>query len=223
MSDNLSAPVELPSGRIIVFREATNSDRRILQDGFGGEELSKPGRMEEALAYTCLVKDGDKDLKGMSWQNKADLFSYKDGQFYEQLFVQASTINKDEYGKAERLAKSLLETGMKPVELLSGKKIVFREPRNSDRRTLLEGFEGEELSKRGRLEEALAYQCLEKLDKQDLSNLSWSKRSDMLTLKDGQFFQALFLEMFFLGKPEMQQVQQLSKKLFGSSIAVSST
>ena len=53
--------------------------------------------------------------------------------------------------------------------------------------------------------------------------MSWSKRSDLLTLKDGQFFQAVFLEMFFLGKPEMQQVQQLSKKLFGSSIAVSST
>jgi hypothetical protein len=206
---------------MIVFREAGNSDRRLLQEGFGGEELSKPGRMEEALAYTCLVKDGESDLAQLTWQKKADLLSYKDGQFYEQLFIQANTINKDEYAQAEKLAKTLLESGIKPVELLSGRKVIFREPRNSDRRALLEGFDGEELSKRGKLEEALAYQCLEKVDKQDLSNFSWSKRSDMLTLKDGQFYQALFLEMFFLGKPEMQQVQQLSKKLFGSSIAVS--
>jgi hypothetical protein len=220
---NFSAPVELPSGKVIVFREATNADRRALQEGFGGEELSKPGRMEEALAYTCLVKDGDKELGDMTWQKKADLLNYKDGQFYEQLFVQTNTINKEEYAQAEKLAKTLLESGIKPIELLSGKKAIFREPRNSDRRALLEGFDGEELSKRGKLEEALAYQCLEKLEKQSLENLSWSKRSDMLTLKDGQFFQAVFLEMFFLGKPEMQQVQQLSKKLFGSSIAVSST
>lgn len=220
---NLSAPVELPSGKVVVFREAGNVDRRLLQEGFGGDDLNKPGRMEEALAYTCLVKDGERDLADLTWQKKADLLNYKDGQFYEQLFVQSNTINKDEYAQAEKLAKTLLESGIKPVDLLSGRKVVFREPRNSDRRSLLEGFDGEELSKRGKLEEALAYQCLEKIDNQDLANLSWSKRSDMLTLKDGQFYQAVFLEMFFLGKPEMQQVQQLSKKLFGSSIAVSST
>lgn len=218
---NLSAPVELPSGRVVVFRVANNIDRRVLQEGFGGEELSKPGRMEEALSYTCLVKDGDTDVSELTWQRKADLFNYKDGQFYEQLFLQTNTINKDEYAQAEQLAKKLLENGIKPVELLSGKSVIFREPRNSDRRALLEGFDGEELSRRGKLEEALAYQCLEKIDMQSLDNLSWSKRSDLLSLKDGQFYQALFLEMFFLGKPEMQQVQQLSKKLFGSSIAVS--
>lgn len=101
--------------------------------------------------------------------------------------------------------------------LPGGKKIKFREPRNSDRRGLLEGFSGEELGKRdGRLEEALCYSCLLEVDGRDVSQMSWAARSDLLTIKEGQFYQALFLESFTLNREELTQAQQQAKNLLRS-------
>lgn len=108
-----------------------------------------------------------------------------------------------------------------PIDLPSGRTVTFREPRNSDRRELLEGFDGESLNKPGKLEEALAYTCLLELDSKPLSDLGWAKRADQLNIKDGQFYQALFLDMFTIGKDDMQRIQALSKKLLGSATAES--
>lgn len=216
----LCEPFDLPSGKKAVFREPTNSDKRELQEGFDQAELRKPGRLQEALAYSCLVKLDDQDVGDLTWQKKSDMFNYKDGQFYEQTFVSTCSISKDDYAAAAKLAKDLVEKGTTAANLIvSGKRVIFREPRNADRRGLLDGFDGDELARTDRLDEAVAFTCLEKIGDQDVSNLAWSKRADMLSIKDSQFYQALFMEMYFLGKPELQQVQNLAKKLFGSGTA----
>lgn len=109
-----------------------------------------------------------------------------------------------------------------PADLPSGKKIYFQEPTNQDRRQLAEGLYGEELLKSpGKMDEALAYTCLCKVDDRDLNveGISWSKRSDLLSLKDGQYYQLLFSELFGVGKEDVEGVRAQAKKLRGGSVS----
>ncbi len=109
-----------------------------------------------------------------------------------------------------------------PIKLPSERTVIFREPKNADRRELLEGFGGEDFMRQnGKLEEALAYTCLLKVDDKDVTNLTWNSKSDLLNIRDGQFYQALFLQMFTIGKDDLNEIQQLAKKLLSPGTAKS--
>jgi len=218
----VSTPLALPSGTVVTYREPIGQDRRDLIEGFDGEILSKTGQTDSALAFNCLLTKDNKDLADLTWQKRQDIFDYKDAQFYEETFVRAVMLTEEEFAEAQKVAKQLTETGSTKLTLLSGRKVGFRAPRNWDRRDLLSGPDGQEmLRKQGKLEESLALVCLEKFGEVelsvDLTQFAWNKRLDKLTIKEAQFYQAVFMSMFFLNRSDMQQINQQAKKAFGSS------
>lgn len=216
----LSAPLVLPGGNKVVFREPFSEDRRQLIEGLDGDQLAATGQLDQALAYSCLVSMDGKDLTDLTWQKRSDLLAYKDGQFYEETFVRAISLTDEEYAQAAKVAEKLSTEGVAPVELLTGRKVTFRIPRNSDRRDLLASQDGPDIARRrGKLEESLAYVCLEQCGDTDLTQFAWGKRADRLTIKENQYYQAVFMNLFFLTKPDIQKVQEQAKKVFGSSIA----
>lgn len=223
--NGISTPLTLPSGTVVTYREPLGQDRRDLLEGFDGELLTKTGQTDSALSFTCLVTKDGKDLRDLTWQKRQDLFDYKDAQFFEETFVRAVMLTEEDFAEAQKLAKTMSESGEYKLTLLSGRKVSFRAPRNWDRRELLSGPDGQEiLRKQGKLEESLALVCMELFGEGDLAvdltQFPWNKRLDKLTLKEAQFYQAVFMSIFFLNRSDMQQITQQAKKAFGSSTAV---
>jgi hypothetical protein len=214
----ISEPLTLPSGSVVTYREPLGKDRRELLDGFDGENLSRTGQVDAAIAFGCIVTKDGTDLSILTWQKKQDLFGFKDAEFYEETFTRAVMVNDEEFAEAQKAAKELVEEKSTELTLLSGRKVKFREPRTWDRRELLSSSEGPELlRKQGKIEEALSLVCLERIDDIDLTEFAWSKRVDRLTVKEAQYYQAVFMSTYFLQKADMQQVTAQAKKAFGSS------
>lgn len=225
-SASVTTSLTLPSGTVVTYREPLGSERRDITEGFDGDMLAKTGQLDSALAFTCLVTKDERDVTNELWQRKQDLLDYKDAQFYEETFVRAVMLGEEELAEAQKLAKKLEEDGTTKVVLPSGRKLSFRAPRNHDRRELLSGPEGSEMiRKQGKLEEALAMVCLLKFGETeltvDLTQFVWNKRFDKLTIKESQFYQAVFMSLYFLNRSDMQQINQQAKKAFGSSTVLS--
>lgn len=112
---------------------------------------------------------------------------------------------------------------MHELKLPSGLAVTFRAPRNKDRRMVLEKLMGDRRSTGGGEDvEILSSLCLETIGGRPATEVDPDPRyrMDSWELKDCQFYQSVFLEMFFLdNNADMNGVRDAAKKLMSAGTA----
>ena len=105
------------------------------------------------------------------------------------------------------------------LELPSGMKVSFRAPRNKDRKDVLEKYLVGEKEKSMTDVELLSSICILALNDKEVSEPDPRKRMDYWSLKDVQFYQGVFLELFFLQDEEdMNKIKDAAKNLLSVDI-----
>jgi hypothetical protein len=100
------------------------------------------------------------------------------------------------------------------LELPSGHKITFREPRNKDRKKVIEEYVADNKNKGSSDIEILAGLCLETFDGAPIQEYDPRRRMDFWGIKDVQFYQGVFLDMFTVNSDdEIDRIKEAAKKL----------
>jgi hypothetical protein len=100
--------------------------------------------------------------------------------------------------------------------LPSGLVVNFRAPRNIDRKTVVEKFLKNNDRGAQTDMELLSSYCLTSVGGQDFMDPDPRYRMDSWELKDVQFYQALFVELFFMNEEDdVKAVKDAAKKLLG--------
>jgi hypothetical protein len=104
------------------------------------------------------------------------------------------------------------------IELPSGNKVTFREPRNADRHTVIRTYLDREGKGPGEIELLAAF-CLTGINGQQVMEPHPAHRMSNWSTKDVQFYQGVFLEMFFLnGDTDVEKIKDVAKKLMSPSV-----
>jgi len=104
--------------------------------------------------------------------------------------------------------------------LPSGMEVQFRTPRNKDRKYVIENFIADNKNKGSSDIELLAAVCLETVNGAAPGDPDPRRRMDQWDLKDMQFYQGVFLEMFTIsGEDELDKIKDTAKKLLEGGTA----
>lgn len=99
---------------------------------------------------------------------------------------------------------------MYKFELPSGNVITFREPKNADRKRALDMVQPQEKIS---IDELLAAICVTEINGREPAYRNDKTLMGEWTLKDGQTYVNLFLEMFTVGDDDMKEIKEAAKKL----------
>jgi hypothetical protein len=103
---------------------------------------------------------------------------------------------------------------MYELQLPSGNQVTFRAPRNIDRKRVVEQFLNKNEKGTQTDIELLSSYCLASQNGQQLIDPDPRTRMDQWELKDVQFYQGVFLELFFMNdEDDMKKVKEAAKKL----------
>ncbi len=108
---------------------------------------------------------------------------------------------------------------MYELELPSGMRITFRAPKNYDRKQVIDRYVGTDRDKQAQSDvEILASMCLLSQNDQQVMEPDPRRRLDAWELKDVQFYQGVFLEMFFMSdEDDLKKVKEAAKNLLGAA------
>lgn len=211
MAFELTLPV---SQATIEFHAPRGVDQQTVRQKFMDEKTRGPGESELLAAYCLTLINGQK-IVDPSPKFRMESWDLVDVQFFQGVFLEAFYLTSEEWAeRARAAAQQVRDTGDTTIVLPTGKKLFFRRPRNADRYNVLKAINENENGPRDI--ELLASVCVETLDGNPANN--GLSTTDPWDLRDIQFYQAVFGDLFFLTakSPEANQIKEAAKKLLST-------